>query len=180
MNLELFEAQIHRLDALGKPSGEDALDTYFDALRDIPVNVFEVAITHALKTRAWFPKPAELRLDADHVYAVMHPAPPEEFRFEPLASPMAVTVPGSGQQIPVTRFWRYYCDVCSDTGWGSWWCGGADTRKTPWMDFSRCGRSGEHGGHEFVQHCACYDSNPALLRKRAAQQKYAETPQKVV
>ena len=38
---------------------------YFNALKDIPERLLTAAVSKALATRSWFPKPAELRADAE-------------------------------------------------------------------------------------------------------------------
>ena len=92
-----------------------------------------------------------------------------------LAEPFAITVPGAGKIIPVTREWKYYCERCSDSGWASWWCGPEDHReRRPWWSVARCERRGEHAPHEWVGKCACFDSNPALVKRREREQKFAE------
>jgi hypothetical protein len=65
----------------------------------------------------------------------------------------------------------------SVVGWRSWWCGDPAQQK-PWIGKQTCNTSREHANHEWVEHCVCYTSNPALVRKRTAQQQYAvrETP----
>jgi hypothetical protein len=90
-----------------------------------------------------------------------------------------VTVPGAGTIVSVSREWKYYDERCSDTGWASWWCGPPeDKRRAPWMELARCDRRGDHGPHEWVSRCACYASNPALVRRRDAVRQYAEPSQK--
>lgn len=177
MNLNFFEQQMNRLEPLGRPS-EGAMDGYFDALKDIPADVFDAAITHALKTRAWFPKPAELRVDADKVAASVRPVVDEDVREVPLAQPFTISIPEAGTIVSVTREWKYYCDRCSDCGWASWWCG-STTVARPWYERSKCQRHGDHDPHEWVGRCACYETNPALVRRREALKKYADSPQKV-
>lgn len=178
MTAEFFERQIERLKPLGAASDEFK-DAYWDALHDLPADVFDAAISHALKTRTWFPKPAELRIDADTVAPLVRPPLPDEDRSRLLDEPFTVTLPDVGTLVSVTREWKYYDERCSDSGWASWWCGDpTDRRRAPWMEIGRCDRHGEHGPHEYVTRCACWESNPALVRKRANQQRYAEKPGK--
>lgn len=176
MMFDFFEDQMNRLKPLGVPSGDDALDGYFDALRDIPPNVFDAAVSHALKTRTWYPKPAELRMDADHVAPMLRPQSASDVQEIPLAEPFTITVPQAGTVVSITREWKYYCDRCSDTGWAAWSCG--EVKQKPWHELAACGRPNEHGSHEWVKHCACWASNPALVRKRENQLKYAASPQR--
>lgn len=172
-----FDGQMARLTAL-KGSAAD-IDSHWEALSDLPGDVFAAAVGHALRTREWFPVPAELRADADHVAVRVRVAVPDEARDVPLEQPFTITVPAAGKVVSVTREWKYYDERCNDTGWASWWCGERPAGRQPWMLDGRCERRGEHGGHEWVGRCMCWDSNPALVRKREAQRKYAEEPQKV-
>lgn len=172
-----FDAQMVRLMVLRFPPAD--VDEHFNALQDIPAEVFIAAVSHALKTRRDFPVPAELRADAD---AVAPPSPLDED--DPLRSvtipAMAIEVPGVGVIASVTREWKYYCERCHDGGWASMWCGELPKEpRIPWSQPGWCGRRGDHDGHEWVQHCMCWDSNPDLIRKRASQRKYSEPPQRV-
>lgn len=177
MTREFFDDQMARLAVLRFPPAD--MDAHYGALRDIPADVLDAAVSHALKTRRDFPVPAELRADADHVAPSVRPviADDEEPRDVPLAQPFTITVPEVGTLISVTREWKYYDERCSDIGWASWWCG--EGSRYPWMPKAKCGRRGEHDPHEWVDHCACYETNPALVRKREAQRKYSDNPQKV-
>lgn len=186
MTADFFERQIERLKPLGAVSDEFK-EGYWDALRDIPADVFDAAIGHALKTRAWFPKPVELRADADAVASQTRPIPEAEDRTVALAQPFTITVPNVGTIVPVTREWKYYDDTCGDGGWESVWCGDRRVHPKdvepyeiakPWQRSLRCDRRGDHDAHEWVKHCGCWDTNPALIRKREAQRKYAEKPQR--
>lgn len=172
MTVDLFERQIDRLKPLGEAS-DQFKDAYWDALRDIPDDVFEAAIGHALKTRAWFPKPAELRMDADHVARQVRPVAPLEDRSMPLAQPFTITVPEVGTIVSVTREWRFYCEVCADSGWATFWCGVEAPGLTPWHGRGSCERRQAHGPHEWVKHCHCFESNPALVRKREQGRQFA-------
>ena len=59
MTQEHFNIQVGRLIVLrGWP---DDVAEWWNALRDIDGTVFEAACSHALKTRTFFPMPAELR-----------------------------------------------------------------------------------------------------------------------
>jgi hypothetical protein len=44
------------------------------------------------------------------------------------------------------------------------------------MGLSACERRQAHAQHEWVGHCACWESNPDLVRKRAHQRTYAKEP----
>jgi hypothetical protein len=96
-----------------------------------------------------------------------------------LDKPVVFELP-EGLKLHITHEFNYCCDACSDTGWASYWCGDRKEKdkRYPWMPFGHCGRQGVHGNHEYVQRCMCYASNPVLIRKREAQRKYSEPPQK--
>lgn len=176
-----FDGQMARLLGLRFPPAD--LDTHWEALRDMPAAVLEAAITRAGRTRSDYPTPNEIRQDADIVATVVAVLEPAEDRAVALDNPFSITVPGAGTVVSIAREWRYYCDTCSDTGWDSVWCGDRFLGKVevakPWQPSMQCDRRGEHGVHEWVRRCVCYDTNPALVRKRAAVQKFAEEPAKV-
>ena len=178
MTREAFEVLMGRLVVLrGMP---DTVDEYFTGLADIPDDLLADAVTHALRTRTWFPAPAEVRADCDAV-----------LRSRPIPAPMirSVALAGGGKevQIPnpfggdplvlhVTREWMHSCERCRDTGWASWWCGtNPRVAETP---LSSCGRDFEHASHERVAKCGCIDSNPTIQRRKAAQAKYSKAPEK--
>lgn len=178
-----FRTQMSRL--LGLKFAPADLTTHWEALSDVPVSVLEAAVTRAQKTRVDFPTPVELRTDADAVAHMVRASAPAEDRATALPEPFTIQVPQAGTVVSVTREWRYYCEQCSDSGWYSLWCGARAvaiseqaTREIakPWQESRPCDRRGEHGAHEWVSRCACYDTNPALVRKREAAQKYAEKP----
>lgn len=184
---EWLRRQLRRLLVL--PFPPDDISEHERALSDIPEPVLTAAVDYALKTRTRYPVPSELRMDVDHVRPQAEPPAPQEDRSIELAQPFTITVPEVGTILSVTREWRYYCEDCSDLGWMSFWCGEVTVQVDgqaqivpgykPWMVLGKCQRDGKHYAHEYVQHCRCYESNPALIRKREAQRKYSEAPQKV-
>lgn len=176
MTFAAFETQMARLSGLKFRPAE--LQTHWEALKDIPDAVLEAAVTKAQRTRTEFPSPVELRQDADTVAHHVAPVAAEEDRGVPLAEPFSITVPEVGTVLSVTREWRYYCESCEDGGWRSHWCGDRTAHAKPWQESGHCGRRNEHAPHEWVEHCACYETNPALVRKRAASQKFADKPGK--
>lgn len=175
MTVRFFKDQMNRL--MGLRFAPADLTTHWEALSDLPEAVLEAAVSLAQRTRVEFPTPVELRGDADKVAHHANPAAPAEDRTEVIAAPYTITVPQAGTVISVAREWRYYCEACSDSGWTSVWCGAPSEKPSarPWQTVQACERHGAHGAHEWVTRCACADTNPALVRKRAAQQKYAET-----
>lgn len=168
-----FDRQMTRL--LGLRFAPVDLVTHWEGLRDLPAEALERAVSRAQTTRIDFPTPAELRQDAD--LSRVRETEPSEDRAMVLELPFEVVVPGAGTVVSVTREWRYYDERCADTGWASWWCGEAShVRRAPWSEAQPCERRGDHEAHEWVGQCACWASNPALVRKREAQRAYAEAP----
>lgn len=164
------DEQIKRLSVLrGLP--EDVVE-YFAALEDIPDARFTLAVTHALKTRAWFPTPAELRLDCDAVGTVVI-EPPDESRVEEIIGggrELVLVNPLNGVEIriPIKRIWKFHCDDCLDGGWRS--------RQCPDV---HCGRRSEHAPHEWVERCPCSEWNPTIRRRKEAAARYSQSPEKV-
>jgi hypothetical protein len=169
-----FDAQIGRLIVLkGWP---DSVEEYFPALNDVPDQVFSRACDHALKTRTWFPVPAELRADCDVVRPrtqAANPAP--SYRDLQTATTMEIANPFGGPAITVkvVRDWRHDCETCSDTGWASRFCGPTDDAKDG-QQVGRCGLKHEHRSHEWVETCSCLDWNPTIRRRKEAAMSYSQ------
>lgn len=172
MSPEHCESQIARLGVLRGVPGD--ISEYFTALSDIPELVFVEAVTHALKTRAWFPTPAELRADCDAAQAAFRaPVALEPHVEELVGGGRTVTIAnpfgGRGLTIHVTRLWKFDCEECVDTGWRE--------RQCP---SEHCGRRQDHAAHTWVEPCQCRDWNPTLKRRReAAGVTYAQRASKV-
>jgi len=170
MTHEHCEMQLRRLGVL-KGIPEDVVE-YFAALDDVPDEVFTAAVGHALKTRHWFPTPAELRADCDAVAQPglrLVPAPVEELlvgggRDVVFPNPLG----GDPLHLHVTRTWRCDCETCSDSGWAPHTC-----------PAEPCGRTFEHAAHEWVEPCGCRSWNPTIRRRTEATVKYARPPEKV-
>ena len=176
MTFEVFEQQMARLVGLRFRPAE--LQTHWEALSDVPDGILAEAVSRAQKTRAEFPSPVELRQDCDAVSHLVRPPIDDEDRGVALAQPFTVTVPGVGTVISITREWNYYCDDCEDSGMRSFWCGEVVEHVTKlWQPMLACERTKPHLPHEFVARCACWDTNTALVKKRAAQQKFADASQ---
>lgn len=181
MTREQFDAQLQRMVPLKAMPGDT--DGYWEALQDIPNDVLEAAIGHALKTRAWFPTPAELRLDADAVRRREPlPAMPrptvvdlEGVAYVEVRNPLG----GPALRLAVTREWRRDCHACDDTGWAAFWCGPDLTDRYPWLRLRRCERADEHHPHEWVVVCGCIPTNPTIQRRKAAGLRYAQEPETV-
>lgn len=160
-----MDQQLGRLVPLRGMPGDS--DPYFEALSDIPEATFSAGVGYALRSRSWFPTPAELRADCDMARASVRPSE----RLEPVVEDVAGEVleirnPFDAEnplRIRVTRRWKHDCLTCDDSGWAS--------RQCPQ---TACGRRFEHGPHEFVERCACIEWNPTIRRrKEAAGVKYA-------
>ena len=175
MTRELFDAQMGRLIVLrGWP---DSVDEHFSALNDIPEDVFTAAVDQALKTRTWFPVPAELRADADVVRrAVYVPPPADEPPPEGEWVEHVISCQFGSITVRVNRDWSYYCDTCGDWGQASRWCGDPTaSQRKPWYEIRTCDRRGPHFPHEWVEPCVCREWNPTIKRRKAAQEtQYAK------
>lgn len=166
-----FLLQMTRL--LGLKFRPDDMVTHWEALADVPETVLTAAVSRAQKIRIEFPSPAELRQDCDAVLHLVRPAHPEPDRGTDLPQPYAITVPNVEKPIPVTREWKYYHEACSDSGIESLWCGEPGPQRKPWQQLQTCERRTPHDAHEWVRKCTCFESNPALIRKRERQQQFA-------
>lgn len=159
-----FDIHIGRLIVL--PNWPDDASEWWSVCRDIDPAVFEAACSRALKTRTFFPLPAELLADCDAVKSAVRPPQPVYPQVEdlPVAKFLEIANPLGGEplKIRVTREWKHDCDSCSDTGWAS--------RQCP---ETSCGRRFEHSAHEFVEKCACIEWNPTIRRRKEAAIKYA-------
>jgi hypothetical protein len=179
-----FDEQLGRLVVLKGMPGDS--DPYWDALRDIPLDVFRLAIDHAIRTRAWFPVPAELRLDADTARPSRRSIAEHPTSYKvPLQGAVAVQIAnpfgGAPINVQVTDDLRRHCETCEDTGWAKWWCGKVDERpRWPWMIRRHCGRRNEHGTHDWTEPCVCAQTNPIILRrKEMAAARFSTEPEKV-
>lgn len=175
MTREWFDGQMARM--LGLRFTPADLTTHWEALRDLPEDALEAAVSRAQRTRVNFPTPIELRWDADQARRVQ--THDEDDRSVELAAPVTIGKLPTGAEIVQTRVWKYYHEDCSDSGMESLWCGAADAHRKPWQPLQHCGRTASHDAHEWVRRCTCYDSNPALVRKRERQQQFAESKGRV-
>lgn len=171
-----FREQMRRL--MGLRFAPADLTTHWEALQDVPIAILAEAVTRAQKTRAEFPTPVELRQDADAVAHLVRPSIEDEDRGVDLAQPVTLGCLPDGTPVIQHRVWRYLCDLCSDSGTVSVWCGEATPYTPAWMTRGPCERRKEHLPHEWVQRCRCWDSNPDLIKKRERQGKYADAVKK--
>lgn len=172
MTPDEFKREMQRMSALRFYPASVA--GHWEVVKDrVSLPILRAAVGRALTTRPEFPTPVELLQDADAVKHLAQPATEDDDRGVDLAEAKTFTVPYVSAPIRVTREWKYFCERCSDLGWASWWCGDEAERRAPWMELAQCGRYGVHGNHEFVAKCVCYENNPALIRKRENQGKFA-------
>jgi hypothetical protein len=170
MTREVFDVQMGRMVVLRGMPGDT--DEYFAALCDVPDDVLTAAIGQAIRSRPWFPTPAELRADCDAVKSSVRPVRPEPApQARDLADARMVEIrnplPGGASiWVRVVREWKHDCDTCSDTGWAS--------RRCP---ETGCGRRFDHGPHEFVEMCGCVEWNPTIRRRKESQVKYHQKPE---
>jgi hypothetical protein len=166
---------INKLRVLrGGPDSLDKLEVYIEAFQHASAEDFERGCQRAVKTRTFFPTPAELFADCETS------APRETWVADPLIKDVdaqIVHIPnpfgGKGLTLRVSKVWDYHCDDCDDIGQVSFWCGDAGPTKKPWQLVVPCGKRQEHTPHEYVTRCSCWERNPALIRKRAAQAQHA-------
>ena len=173
MTRDELELQMGRMGALkGFPSGSDA---YWEVFAAMSLAELERGVLKAIKTRAWFPAPSELLHDVE----ITKPAVTWEhpYRVDDTAAMRYVTITSQfgDLNLKVYRDWKYDCTRCTDSGWASWWCGKDTKSRGEWMEPSTCGRREEHGPHEWVSKCACWGSNPTLIRRRDVAAQAAAT-----
>lgn len=169
MTWEQLCTELDRLQGLAFPPPD--YQTHWIGLQDMAAGDLAAAVKRAARACERFPSPAELRTLAD---AAGPPRVQVEELITTLETPVVIAVPFLAQPIQVTREWRYYCDDCSDTGWVTAWCGPADQCRRTWVQEARCPSTQEdHAPHEWVHQCACWASNPALVKKRTEQCRYA-------
>lgn len=182
MTRDWFDRQLSRLASL--PNAPADTDGHWDALQDLPPQLFEAAISHALRTRAWFPVPVDLRRDCD---AVSRRAVPSA------VAPTSHLVPVDGQQIvtirnpfggaditlAIDRAYRADCDDCDDSGQVVFWCGAEKSTRWPWLYRRACERRDPHAAHDWAGTCPCVATNATIQRRRAAQgTRYAQDPER--
>ena len=176
MTRDDMDRALGRMVSLRNMPGET--DGYWTVLQRIPDRLLEMAVDHALRTRTWFPTPAEVLTDCDAVRTRAREPEPEQPMVDLAdAEIRTITNPFDGRvvKIRVVRDWKYYCDDCDDTGQKLWWCGDRATCRWPWVESSNCGKRSGHAPHDFMQRCSCWYSNPALITKRARDAKYSDT-----
>jgi hypothetical protein len=149
--------------------------THWAGLQDMPLEVLRAAVARAAKQCAEFPTPAELRGLAD-----ASPVPVQPFdQSVPLDTPVIIPpAPFGTKPHVITREWRYYCDICSDSGWDEFWCDGSpavpgNRARQPWVPIAPCDRTKPHLPHSFVRACHCESTNIAIQARKQTSAKYA-------
>ena len=137
-----FTAQMARMADLRFPPSSLAM--HWEGLRDLPDAVLDAAVTRAIQTRASFPAPAELREDAD----VAAPRPLwRELETEPLPAPVVLGTLPTGAPVVARSRYVPQCPDCGDSGFAP-------------------------AGERTVRRCACWQTNPVLLRRREVQRPF--------
>ena len=132
----------------GRPASDPdiCLRMWWEGMHDMPQAAVEAAVTYAIPRREWFPRPVELREDAD----VAAPRPAwREIEPEPLPESVVLgTLPTGARVVALSRY-EAECPDCGDTGFAP-------------------------AGERTVRRCGCWATNSVLIRKRESQRKYAE------
>lgn len=177
-----FDDQMTRMQILKHMPAD--MSEHFKGLQDIPAPVLDEGISHAIKTRVWFPTVAELRADCDAARGArpvaVHPTsrlvPVEGSKTVHIANPFG----GKGITVQVTKEPDYECEGCDDTGWAKFWCGASESTRMPWMTRGRCNRREPHFDHDWTDRCRCVATNSRIQERRAAQAaKYSQDPEKI-
>lgn len=172
MTFEELSGELDRLHGLPFPPAD--YQTHWAGLRGMPRAVLTAAVNAAARVCERFPAPAELRSLAD---AHRPPLALVERPTTALAEPVVIHPPFLSKPITIDREWSYYCEDCSDTGRWSVWCNktpGSEATRKPWVMVQACPTGANcFYPHEWVRECACWHTNPALIRKREEQAKYA-------
>lgn len=171
MTLEFFRAQMDRLAGLKFAPAD--MTTHWEGLNALPEDVLEKAVSRAQQTRVDFPTPVELRQDADQ--ACPRRQAPEPVTPE-LPAPVVLGTLPNGHEVRATHEWKYYCDVCHDSGIREFWCG--PSRRQPWLERKMCGghncpKLGAGYNHSWVEPCPCATWNPEIKRRKEREARYA-------
>lgn len=163
-----FERSMSRLTGLKFAPAN--LSTHFEALSDLTDTELDAAIGRAARECDEFPSPKMLRAFVDEHRARVEVPEEDPGRASVLDESRTIALP-DGTTLSVPREWRYYCEVCSDTGVKSFWCGDKPSARFPWLSVMRCQRRKEHLDHEWVESCPCAETNPDVQRKKARAQQ---------
>lgn len=162
-----FDASISGLRLLRNPPPD--VEDFWELFNCVPSDEFAAGVQRARRHRVFFPVPAELFEDCETARPVrvwdQRPRVDGPIREEFISNPFG----GEGITIKVAREWRYNCQACFDGGWLQLWCGAGDSAYQPGF----CGREREHSPHVWAKHCACWDTNPDVVKRREMQAKSA-------
>lgn len=182
MTREFFDQQLGRMFELrGVPEDSEG---YWAVMQDVPAEILEAAVLQALRTRVWFPKPAELRMDCDAVAPKRATAVHPTSFLVPLEGTRTVHIPnpfgGEGITVAVGCEIRRECESCEDSGMEKFWCGDGKSARMPWLEVRRCDKRHAHGDHDWSAPCPCVPRNSVIQRRKDAMgQRYAHQPEKV-
>lgn len=173
MTREWMDAQLGRMVMLRNPPV--STDEYWSIFAPIPERVIAAGVAYAIRTRAFFPAPAELLTDCDTARPRTMDAPEPRISGNTFTATIRNPFGGADLVVTVDNEWEYFCDPCSDIGTRTFWCGAADDAgRKPWQAIGQCGRKFEHGSHEFAERCSCWETNPVLVRKRERDAEYSK------
>lgn len=165
MTRQHFDIQLGRLIVLR--NWPDDASEWWNACHEVDSAVFEAACGHALKSRTFFPLPAELLEDCDAVKARVRIedewAPSERDLETAMDGEIRNPFDGKVIRVKVLKDWPHACEGCKDTGWELRHCQGAVT----------CGRRHSHSAHSYAQTCGCVEWNPVIKRRKDAVRKYS-------
>ena len=171
MTREELDTQLARLVGLRGMPGDSS--GHWEVLQHVSLGDLVRGVVHALKTRSWYPAPAELLADVEQA------RPRDTWRSERTTGPWRqafdIHNPFGGEpiHIPAGREWKQECEDCGDTGWQTYWCGAPGVTRKPWQPLDVCQRIEEHLPHEWVGQCHCWETNPKLIRKRESMAQHA-------
>ena len=172
-----FDVQLGRMVVLRNMPMDSS--EYWPVFAQIPEAIVMRGINHAIKSRTFFPTPAELLIDCDTARARTPEPEPDRPHGDGFTATIRNPFGGKNISVQVDREWKHYCDHCSDTGHRTRWCGAfTDPNRKPWVDVGACAWKREHGTHEWAERCVCWDTNPALLRRRDREATYAKAAAK--
>lgn len=144
-----FRAEIVRAGAAFQTPVDDALmAVYFDALRDLDLDVVREAFTDCVLVLKWFPKVADLR-DASEGVKIR--------RESQLTKRLIAASPKTD------RLYAYDCQDCEDTGFVRGLSCPGDGR----CAVAKCGQPGHvNYPHDYTRKCHCRATNPTLRKQR--------------
>jgi hypothetical protein len=158
--------------ATSKQLDDETIDTYFSHLKDVPIETLQEATGTLIKSAKFFPSVGEIRTSCDRVH---------DSSFQSFSVP--AVAPGGLLENTDPRLW-YACVTCQDSGWASYWCRGSvdasPRHPSQYLGERSCGsaacaRLGPKGyGHEFMVRCACFPTNPTIVKRLAARKSYAD------